>query len=461
MCPWRGRGGRGPWLPARLFWRVYLNGLLLLMLVALAVGFVGAALRHTDTGGPHRPQRLAAYAAARVSELRGDPDVLARELARARDAFGAELSVYRGGELVATNVDPPLPPLAPDDARRVGRGPMHVDDRHFTFAAPVDGMPGGYVLLSGSVATPSLLRWGSFLTAVLLALAVGAIPLARAISRPLEKLGAAVRAFGGGDLSARARLSTRGEAGEVARAFDEMADRIEALLRSERELLANISHELRTPLARIRVALDLAAEGDLVRSRRYLAEIGADLSELDQLVEDVLTAARLDLAAGRDSSGTLPLRRERVEAKDLVLRAAERFRAAHPERQLDVKLAEPLPALDADPALLRRVLDNLLDNARKYSDDGTPVTLAARPADGALDVEVRDRGIGMDAADVARLFTPFFRTDRSRARGTGGVGLGLALARRVVEAHGGRIAAESAPGEGTAIRFSVPAATAT
>jgi two-component system, OmpR family, sensor kinase len=121
---------------------------------------------------------------------------------------------------------------------------------------------------------------------------------------------------------------------------------------------------------------------------------------------------------------------------------------------------EPLPALDADPALLRRVLDNLLDNARKYSDDGAPVTLTARARAGDLDVEVRDRGIGMEAADVARLFTPFFRTDASRARGTGGVGLGLALARRVVEAHGGRISAESAPGAGTRIRFSVPAAEA-
>ncbi|MFL5272774.1 MAG: sensor histidine kinase, partial [Anaeromyxobacteraceae bacterium] len=167
-------------------------------------------------------------------------------------------------------------------------------------------------------------------------------------------------------------------------------------------------------------------------------------------------AARLDLAAGRDPGAALPLRCERVDAKDLVVRAAERFRTAHPDRPLDVRIAEPLPDLVADPGLLRRVLDNLLDNARKYSDGAAPVTLVARGDGGALAVEVRDQGIGIDAADLERLFTPFFRTDRSRARGTGGVGLGLALARKVVEAHGGRIAAESAPGEGTAIRFSVP-----
>ncbi|MFL5263582.1 MAG: sensor histidine kinase [Anaeromyxobacteraceae bacterium] len=451
------RRPRRPALPARLFWRVYLNGLLLLLLVGLAVAAVGSALRHAAPGGGRNPGRFAEFAAERVSELRGHPHRLGRELARVHDAFGAEVTVYGpGGEVLATNVDPPLPPLPPDDAERVLRGSVRATDRHHTFAAPIEGVPGAYLLLSGSIPTPSLLRAASFLMAALLALAVASIPLARAISRPLERLGVAVRAFGAGDLSARARLPARGEVGEVARAFDEMAGRIEALLRSEKELLANVSHELRTPLARARVALDLAAEGDLERSRRYLAEIGADLNELESLVEDVLAAARLDLAAGRDPGAALPLRCERVDAKDLVVRAAERFRTAHPDRPLDVRIAEPLPDLVADPGLLRRVLDNLLDNARKYSDGAAPVTLVARGDGGALAVEVRDQGIGIDDADLERLFTPFFRTDRSRARGTGGVGLGLALARKVVEAHGGRIAAESAPGEGTAIRFSVP-----
>ncbi len=175
-------------------------------------------------------------------------------------------------------------------------------------------------------------------------------------------------------------------------------------------------------------------------------------------MDDVLTAARLDLAAGRDSGSGLPLRRERVDARDLVVRAAERFRADHPERALHLDVDGALPALDADPALLRRVLDNLLDNARKYSDDGAPITLSARGDGDRLAVEVLDQGIGLDEADLARLFTPFFRSDRSRARGTGGVGLGLALAKRVVEAHGGRIDVESAPGKGTRIRFSVPGA---
>ncbi len=451
-------GGRRHRLPARLFWRVYLNGLLLLGLVALSVFAVGAALGRA--GMPHNPRRFVEYAALRVGDLRDDPERLAHELARVRETFGVGVTVYQSGAVLSSNVEPPLPPLSPADEARLEGGSFLVSHRHLTSAARVEGRPPAYVLLKGNVPAPSLARGASFLGAVLLALALASIPLARAIAAPLERLGRAVHAFGAGDLSARANLRGRGEVGEVARAFDQMADRIQALLRTEKELLANVSHELRTPLARIRVALDLAAEGDLERSRRYLAEIGADLEELTQLVDDVLTAARLDLASGRERGAELPLRRELVDGRELVLLAAERFRAAHPGRELAVTVDPGLPPIDADPALLRRVLDNLLDNARKYSDDGSRITLAARREDGALAVEVADGGIGLDEADLARLFTPFFRSDRSRARGTGGVGLGLALAKRVVEAHGGHIAADSAPGKGMRVRFSVPAAAA-
>ncbi len=451
----RRRRGR---LPARLFWRVYLNGLLLLVLVALAVGGVAAALGRGPMG--RHPERFASYAAARVAELRADPARLARELARVHDAFGAEVSVYDGSTLVASNVTPPLAPLEGEELARVRQGDFHATGRRFTFAVPVGGDSAAYVLVTGAFPAHSLLRGAAFLAAVLLALAVASIPLARHIASPLERLGRAVRAFGAGDLSARARLRDRGEVGEVAFAFDQMAERIEALLISEKQLLANVSHELRTPLARIRVALELAEEGDLERSRRYLAEIGADLAELDGLVEDVLTAARLDLAAGRDSGAALPLRCERFDAGARVARAAERFRTARPGRALEVKGDGPLPELFGDPARLRRALENLLDNAAKYSDDGSTIELLAREEAGAVKVEVRDRGIGVPPEDMGQLFTPFFRTDRSRARGTGGVGLGLALAKRVVEAHGGRIAAESPPGGGMRVGFSVPAARA-
>jgi signal transduction histidine kinase len=306
-------------------------------------------------------------------------------------------------------------------------------------------------VLAGGWRSFQLARVALVIGAVLLALAIASVPLAHGITAPIERLTAAVRRLGEGDLSARAGLCGRGEVGDLGRAFDEMAGRLERLVRAERELLANVSHELRTPLARIRVALELAAEGDRERAQRYLREIGADLTELERMVADVLQAARLDQAAG-----DLPLRREPVELSALLGEAASRFRELHPARTLELEVAPGAGRLEADPALLRRALGNLLDNAAKYSGEATAVRLSARADAGGVALEVRDHGIGIDAADLPRLFTPFFRTDRSRTRGTGGVGLGLALVKRIVEAHGGTVEVESVPEQGTTIRLTLP-----
>jgi signal transduction histidine kinase len=269
------------------------------------------------------------------------------------------------------------------------------------------------------------------------------------------------QAFGAGELSVRTGLRRNDELGQVASAFDEMAERITHLLRSQKELLANVSHELRTPLARIRVALDLAAEGDAQLARESLADIAEDLTELERLVGDVLTTARLDFAAGAAAGGgTPPLRLELVDAQALLEKSAARFRSARPQHRLEVHIEGPLPVLEADPMLLRRVFDNVLDNAGKYSDPSTTVRLSAHPVDGGLEVEVADQGIGIDASDMPHIFTPFFRSDRSRARTTGGVGLGLALARRIVDAHGGSLQLESQPGVGTTVRVRLAAAQA-
>jgi two-component system, OmpR family, sensor kinase len=442
------------WPHRPLFRRIYLHGLLLLALVAVAIAAAVAVMGRQPMALSHL--RIGGYAAWRVAHSRPHPELLAQELRQAREDFGAEITIWAlDGSRLATNVEPPLPPLGPADLARLHGGPFPVGGRHRTVAAEVPGEPSAYLLLSGPLHVFSWVRFAVLVAVVLLALAVGSIPLARGIAAPLERLTAAARALGSGNLSSRAGLARRDdEVGVLAVAFDEMADRLERLVRSERELLANLSHELRTPLARMRVALDLAAEGDLARAQRFLAEIGTDLAELERLVGDVLTASRLDL--GADRIGELPLRREPVDACGLLREVAARFGTASPGRALELELAEPLPEIEADPALLRRALENLLDNARKYSDPGEPVVLSARSREGALVIEVRDRGIGIDPGDLPRLFTPFFRTDRSRARGTGGIGLGLALARRIVEAHGGTISVQSAPGEGTVLRLSLP-----
>jgi two-component system OmpR family sensor kinase len=435
----------------RLFWRVYLNGLLLLVLVAVAVVTAAALV------GPHgpgmRPERIAEFAAAQTADVLRDPDRLQAVLQRAHDAFGIEVAVYEGDRLVAANVEPPPPPLpGAERPRLVAGSAFRIPGPGWTWAAPLRGAPGAYAVFSGGWRPHQVARVAVVIGAILLALAIASVPLAGSISAPIERLTQAVRRLGEGDLSARVGPCGRGEVGDLGRAFDEMAGRLERLVRAERELLANVSHELRTPLARIRVALELAAEGDQARARRYLQEIGTDLTELERMVEDVLSAARLDLAAG-----DLPLRRQPVDLAALLSEAAARFRELRPARSLALQIQESPGTLDADPALLRRALDNLLDNAAKYSDQASPVTLRARGAGAERIVEVQDQGIGIDPSDLARLFTPFFRTDRSRARGTGGVGLGLALVKRIVEAHGGTVEVESLAGQGTTFRLRLPA----
>jgi signal transduction histidine kinase len=314
--------------------------------------------------------------------------------------------------------------------------------------------------LRSGLPVPHFVHFGLLCGSMLLLLTLVSIPLVRQITRPLERLTHAVTKFGSGDLTVRSSMSRTDEVGDLARAFDDMAVRIERLVRSQKEFLANVSHELRTPLARVRVALEIAAEGDEAKARACLGEIGADLAELEQLVGDVLTAARLDLARGQAGSEAAALRRVTVAAAEIVEQSAARFRSLHPERHLSVEIEGVLPRIEADPALLRRALDNLLDNACAYSDVDRPVVLAARAEGDTLTVEIRDRGIGIAPADQAQLFTPFFRGDRSRARHTGGAGLGLALARGIVEAHGGTIGVESAPGEGTTFRIRIATARA-
>ncbi len=300
---------------------------------------------------------------------------------------------------------------------------------------------------------------------VLLMVSAASFWFSRRLVRPLGELAAAARRFGSGDTAARARLLRDDELGDVGRAFDDMADRTAALLAAQRQLMADVSHELRTPLARIRVALELAVE-DPVAAQDVLASVGEDLEEIDHLIGDILTTARLDGSAAE-------LHTTPTTVGELVQRAASGFSTRHPGRALEESLGSGKLAeaqLECDPVLLRRALDNLLDNAANYSDAAQPVSLfveehrstdgngAARDGAAAPGVSfsVKDRGIGMSAEELERAFTPFWRADGSRARRTGGVGLGLALARRIARAHGGDVTLQSSPGRGTTARLDIP-----
>jgi len=295
--------------------------------------------------------------------------------------------------------------------------------------------------------------WASVLpmcAAMLVLVGAASFWFARRLARPLDQLASAAREFGEGNTAARAKLARDDELGNVGRAFDEMADRTAIVMAAQRQLMADVSHELRTPLARIRVALELAAE-DPAAAKDVLADVGTDLDEIDQLIADILTTARLD-------SQHAHVDRRPARLDEIVEQAAQRFTTRHPNRKLETALEGEKRDIACDPLLLRRALDNLLDNAAKYSDAGTPVSLAVAPNGTRVAFEIVDRGIGMTSDELERAFTPFWRADGSRTRKTGGVGLGLALARRIARAHGGDVTLESAPGKGTRARLDVPLA---
>jgi two-component system, OmpR family, sensor kinase len=485
-------------LRSRLALRIYLAGLA--QVGVLVVGFV--LFIEVNRAYDRSRARDARAAVEEVAAKLEDSEALARELDRVQRTLDATIVIYDDeGRVLVTNRSEgdappgpppglgPLPPPHGPPRHEPGLFPLphgppghepglfpvpHGPPRHEpglfprphgppipAFMMPVqlpDGRVGRAVFASKTPRPPP--RNGVAIVAIaLIVVGVASLLTARSLVRPLARLSRAARAFGAGQLDARVDLARSDEIGEVAAAFDEMADRVQSLLRAEKELLANVSHELRTPLARIRVALDIAAEGDAQTAREALGEITEDLGELERLISDVLTAARLDLGGDAATSGIPPLRHERVDVHELVGRAASRFRGAHPDRALLAEIAPDLPFMEGDPVLLRRAVDNLLENAHKYSslpEDG--VELRASEAAGEIRIEVRDHGIGIASEDLPRIFRPFFRVDRSRTRATGGLGLGLALARRIVDAHHGTIEVESRVDEGTRMLVRLPVA---
>jgi two-component system, OmpR family, sensor kinase len=441
----------GPRFPSPLILRIYALGIAQFALVAF--GMFVIVKQHTPSP-PSHSREVARILARALEPKLADPAALAAELKRLDQGPGWAVAVYDANHrLIASTRRPPGKPGP--DVPGFGRP-------RSTPLTLADGQPGTMVLLLPRPPAPPPGPW-VLIGLVLVVVGITSWLSARSLAQPLAALAGAAKAFGAGQLTARAPLQRRDELGDVARAFNEMAQRISHLLRAEKELIANVSHELRTPLARMQVALDLAAEGDGESARESLGEIAEDLAELERIVGDVLTAARLSLSQGLTAShATPPVRMEEVEVESLLERASARFRSAHPSRTLLLQLMEANTLIRADAVLFRRVLDNLLDNAAKYSEEsGGPVELAAERSGEHIVFEVRDDGIGIAPDDLARVFEPFFRADRSRTRSTGGYGLGLALARRIVEAHAGTLALRARPGGGTVARVELPLASGT
>ncbi|MBE7367719.1 sensor histidine kinase [Ramlibacter pallidus] len=272
-----------------------------------------------------------------------------------------------------------------------------------------------------------------------LAVAVGSYPVVRRVTRRVEHLRRGVERWGEGDLSVRVDETGTDEIAFLARRFNHAAERIETLVKSHKSLLANASHELRSPLARIRMGLELM---DPEPSPRTRDEITRNIAELDQLIEEILLASRLD--ARETDIGSF-------ETVDLTGLAAEE--AARAGADLDTGTAEQTVLVQGVSKLLRRAIRNLLENAHRYSSG--PVTTRIAQEGGLAVVSVCDRGPGVPPAERERIFEPFYRLKGASER-EGGVGLGLALVRSIAQRHHGSASCEENPGGGACFVLRLP-----
>ena len=437
----------------RLHSRVYLHSLLVLLVVGAATTLV-FTMGSRGSLAREMGERIARHAAALAGERLGDRAALSARLAQLHADLDLDAAVRDlDGRLLASGGQALGPPSAADLAT-ARAGSIVTRPRPLPFAlAPVRDPGSGSVVATIEVAAhrrfgpPGLARPLLAVGLLLGLVAVATLPLSRRLSRPLERLTETARRLGAGDLAARvpappaARWGRRhrvtGEIAELTTAFNDMAERVQRLVRGEKELLANVSHELRTPLARLRMALALLPRGGADEAR--LVEAERDLAELERLIDDVLAAARLD-ATG------LPTHLAEVDVRALLSALAERARRDPmvTGRTVVVEDGPPL-TLTADETLLRRALWNLVENAAKYG--APPITLGAARIGDRVRLVVTDEGPGIAKEARERVLEPFYRLDAARTSGgaaPGGFGLGLTLARRVAEVHGGTIEVDAA-----------------
>ena len=295
--------------------------------------------------------------------------------------------------------------------------------------------------------------WLATALATLLA-ALTALLLSRAISRPIGALTKAAGKVAAGDLETSVPAKGRHEIARLSRAFNEMTTRLKSARQAQVDFVANVSHELRTPMTSIKGMLETLGEGDVEPEARdrFLHTMRGEADRLINLVNDLIVLSQAD-------SAKLELKREMHDLADVVSELARSIEHVMTEKGLTLRIETLVEGVrvSIDRARIEQVLFNLLDNAVKYSPLGGKVTIRLeKNAGNDARVIVQDEGPGISAEDMARIGERFFRVDKARSRQEGGGGLGLAIAKALVEAHGGELTIESREGEGTAVSFTLP-----
>ncbi|TMG94843.1 MAG: HAMP domain-containing histidine kinase [Betaproteobacteria bacterium] len=390
----------------RLYLRIYLAVLASLAAFALAAGLLWRALG--EDGPWSQAYEVAATLAQNALPPAGAPKAEQQAaLEKLAANLRADVALFAPDRSPLAAVGAPMP--APEAGRERG-GWIH----RWGGPAWAVRLPDGRWLTARAPRGHAHAPYGLFLVLALLALAVGvgAYPVVRRLTSRLERLQAGVESLGAGELSARVRVEGHDEVAQLAESFNRAAGRIEELVGAHKSLLANASHELRTPLARIRMAVELMKENAEPKRK---AELEQDIAELDALIDEILLASRLDTLKGLEAD----------EDVDLLALAAEEC-ARYESAELD---GEPV-TVRGDPRLLRRMIRNLLENAKRHG--APPIEVRVARGESGAQIVVCDRGPGVPEAERERVFEPFYRTGARQ-----GAGLGLALVRQIARRHGG------------------------
>lgn len=291
--------------------------------------------------------------------------------------------------------------------------------------------------------------WGG-LIAVAIAL-VMTFFLSRRILAPVKSLTSAARRLGRGDFSHRVQVKDRSELGELADTFNSMAGDLERAEQLRQNMVADAAHELRTPLSNIRGYLEAIRDGIKRPDADTIRSIDEEATLLSRLVDDLQA---LSLA----EAGELKLNRQAEDIIKLIKQAvaAKQTQAVAKGVSISTEVSKKLHSVNVDSHRIGQVLHNLLENAIAHTAKNGSIVVTAQKQDNWVKVSVADTGEGIPAEDLPNIFERFYRVDKSRARATGGSGLGLTIAKRLVEAHGGKIEARSELGKGSCFSFTLP-----
>jgi len=458
----------------RLFWRIFAAFWVATVVVLVAFAWITTSNFETEKIpglGITRLQAAMDDLISRASrELRREGEEETRQWLQAAAGFGS-IGIYifnpDGKEMLGRDPAPAIRGIAADVAADAAKatedGPPSTRDAERMRARAIRARDGNIYAAVATFEGSFLSRLISrrpktFWTNIAIAMVISALSgllLAWYVASPLTRIRASTRRFAEGDLDARVGKLRVGRSAEIialAAEFDNMAARIKALIESHQRLVRDVSHELRSPLARLRVALELARDGDAARVQASLDRIESESDRLEAMLSQAIELSSLETRQ-HAAPDTVAL----DELLEDVITNAD-YEGAPRGRKVVLTDCERQMLCGSRDALYS-AFENVIRNALAYTQDGTTVSVRLlrdpRDAKNVL-IVVRDHGPGVPEAELVRIFEPFYRTDAARTRSSGGTGLGLAIARRAVERHGGTIVARNAEGGGLEVSICLP-----